>query len=165
MNQGRVGLGFDVHRYRSGRPLKLCGLEIDSEVGLAGHSDADAALHAVIDAVLGAAAAGDIGEHFPSTDERWRDADSTELLRRALEMVRQRNLEVVNCDVTVIGERPRIAPHREALRASLSRLLGLPNSSVSVKATTTEGLGFTGRREGLAAMAVVLLSESGGGDG
>lgn len=153
----RVGQGFDVHRFRAGRALRLCGVEIESPVGLEGHSDADVALHAVVDAVLGAAAAGDLGALFPDTDERWRDADSSELVRTAVDLVRERGFEVVNCDLTIIGERPRIAPHREAMRGRLAALLELPVAAVSVKATTTEGLGFTGRGEGLAAAAVVLL--------
>jgi 2-C-methyl-D-erythritol 4-phosphate cytidylyltransferase/2-C-methyl-D-erythritol 2,4-cyclodiphosphate synthase len=142
----------------------LCGVEIEAEVGLAGHSDADVALHAVVDAVLGAAAAGDIGAHFAPDDERWRDADSREFLREALVMVGHWGLEVVNCDLTIVGERPRIAPHRDAMRSSLSKLLDVPMTAVSVKATTTEGLGFAGRQEGLAAMAVVLLTETEGED-
>lgn len=165
MSYNRVGLGYDVHRFQAGRPLQLCGIAIEAEVGLAGHSDADVALHAVVDAVLGAAAAGDIGAHFSPTDERWRDADSRQFLREALVMVGHWGFEVVNCDLTIVGERPRIAPHREAMRESLSGLLGVPITAVSVKATTTEGLGFAGRREGLAAMAVVLLSETDGADG
>jgi 2-C-methyl-D-erythritol 2,4-cyclodiphosphate synthase len=133
-------------------------VELDSAVGLDGHSDADAGLHAVVDAVLGAVAAGDLGEHFPATDERWRDADSSELARAAVGLARERGFEVVNCDVTIIGERPRIAAHRQAMRRSLAALLRLPIDAVSVKATTTEGLGFAGRGEGLAASAVVLLA-------
>jgi len=161
----RVGQGFDVHRFRSGRRLCLCGIEIDSTVGLEGHSDADVALHAVVDAVLGAAAAGDLGEHFPETDEGWHDAASSDLVRTAVGVARERGFGVVNCDLTIIGERPRIAPHREAMRASLAALLQLPIAAVSVKATTTEGLGFAGRGEGLAAAAVVLMSRCPDSDG
>jgi 2-C-methyl-D-erythritol 4-phosphate cytidylyltransferase/2-C-methyl-D-erythritol 2,4-cyclodiphosphate synthase len=153
----RVGQGFDVHRFEIGRPLVLCGLELEGEVGLAGHSDADVALHAVTDALLGAVAEGDIGEHFPPTDPRWRNAPSTRFLELAMEKVSRHRLEVSSCDLTLIGERPRISPHRVALRGNLAALLGLPVERVSVKATTTEGLGFTGRREGLAALAVVVL--------
>jgi len=153
----RVGQGFDVHRFAAGRPLRLCGLTLDGEVGLDGHSDADVALHAVIDAVLGAAAAGDIGEHFPPDDPSYRGADSVDLLRRTLEIVSARGLSLVNCDVTVVGERPKVAPHRDLLRRNLADLLRLSVDDVSVKATTTEGLGALGRSEGLAALAVVLL--------
>lgn len=160
MTEYRVGQGFDVHRFRAGRRLRLCGVELECAVGLDGHSDADVALHAVADAVLGAAAAGDLGEHFPPTDERWHNADSGELLRAAVAMVQQRGFEVVNCDVTIIGERPRIAPHRQEMRTSLAKLFRLPVDAVSVKATTTEGLGFVGRGEGLAAMAIVLVAGS-----
>lgn len=154
----RIGQGYDVHRFRAGRPLRLCGVELESEVGLDGHSDADVALHAVTDAILGALAAGDLGELFPPSDERWRDADSSLFLARALELANERGLAVANCDLTIIGERPRIAPHRAHLRQRLAELLGCDLDAVSVKATTTEGLGFEGRREGLAAMAVVLLA-------
>jgi 2-C-methyl-D-erythritol 4-phosphate cytidylyltransferase/2-C-methyl-D-erythritol 2,4-cyclodiphosphate synthase len=164
MREVRVGQGFDVHRFRSGHRLRLCGVEIDSTVGLEGYSDADVALHAVVDAVLGAAAAGDLGEHFPPTDERWGDADSSELVRAAVAIVRDRGFEIVNCDITLIGERPRIEPHRQAMRRSLAALLRLPIDAVSVKATTTEGLGFAGRGEGLAASAVVLLAGAAGND-
>jgi 2-C-methyl-D-erythritol 4-phosphate cytidylyltransferase/2-C-methyl-D-erythritol 2,4-cyclodiphosphate synthase len=157
MSPCRVGQGFDAHRYRAGRSLRLCGVEIPSEVGLEGHSDADVALHALTDALLGAVADGDLGEHFPPTDELWRDADSRDLLSRALELVRERGLEVANCDLTVVGDRPRVAPHRSAMRESIAGLLDVPVTAVSVKATTTDGLGFTGRGEGLAALAVVLV--------
>jgi 2-C-methyl-D-erythritol 4-phosphate cytidylyltransferase/2-C-methyl-D-erythritol 2,4-cyclodiphosphate synthase len=162
MTRFRIGQGFDVHRYRQGRRLVLAGVEIPGETGLEGHSDADVVLHAVCDAVLGAIAAGDLGTHFPPSDERWRDSDSSGFLEHALALARERDLAPVNCDVTVIGERPKVSPHREAMRARLAELLGLPRADVSVKATTTEGLGFAGRREGLAAMAVVLMGSSDG---
>jgi 2-C-methyl-D-erythritol 4-phosphate cytidylyltransferase/2-C-methyl-D-erythritol 2,4-cyclodiphosphate synthase len=155
----RVGQGFDVHRFGGGRPLRVCGVTLDSPVGLVGHSDADVALHAVVDALLGAVAAGDLGEHFPAADDLWRDADSRELLARSLEVVRRCGYEVVNCDLTIIGERPRVAPHREPMRRTLAGLLGVAVNAVSVKATTTEGLGFAGRGEGLAALAVVLVAQ------
>ena len=154
----RIGQGFDVHRFRSGRPLKLCGRTIPGEPGLDGHSDADVGLHAVTDAILGALALGDMGDHFPDSDPRWRDADSTAFISRAIEIAATEGFTLVNCDLTFIGERPRIAPHRESLRTSLAESLGVPQSAVSVKATTTEGLGFAGRAEGLAALAVVLLA-------
>jgi 2-C-methyl-D-erythritol 4-phosphate cytidylyltransferase/2-C-methyl-D-erythritol 2,4-cyclodiphosphate synthase len=164
MNGIRVGQGFDVHRFRAGRPLRLCGRTIPGEPGLDGHSDADVGLHAVTDAILGALALGDMGDHFPDSDPQWAGADSTTFVSRTIEIAAARGFELVNCDLTFIGERPRISPHRESLRASLANLLGVPLSAVSVKATTTEGLGFTGRAEGLAALAVVLLAR-GGGDG
>jgi 2-C-methyl-D-erythritol 2,4-cyclodiphosphate synthase len=152
-----IGQGFDAHRFRSGRTLKLCGVTLPGEVGLDGHSDADVALHAVTDAVLGALGAGDLGEHFPDNDARFSGADSRSLLRFALDLAAQRGYRVGNCDLTLIGERPRIAPSRAALRSSLAELLEVPLAAASVKATTTEGLGWTGRSEGLAALAVVLL--------
>jgi 2-C-methyl-D-erythritol 4-phosphate cytidylyltransferase/2-C-methyl-D-erythritol 2,4-cyclodiphosphate synthase len=157
MTDVRVGQGFDVHRYAVGRRLVLCGLELGGEVGLEGHSDADVALHAVTDALLGAVAEGDLGVHFSPDDARWRHVPSTRFLELALDKVAGHGLVVSNCDLTLVGERPRITPHREALRGNLARLLGVPTGRVSVKATTTEGLGFTGRREGLAALAVVVL--------
>jgi len=159
MSRFRIGQGFDVHRFDGERRLVLCGLEIEDETGLAGHSDADVALHAVCDALLGAVAAGDIGEHFPSSDEGWRDADSAVFLRHALDCVRAAGCGLVNCDLTLIGERPRIERRRDAMRHNLAELLDTEISRVSVKATSTDDLGFTGRGEGLAAMAVVLVEE------
>jgi 2-C-methyl-D-erythritol 2,4-cyclodiphosphate synthase len=160
----RIGQGFDVHRFGGGGDLKLCGLTIPGEVGLEGHSDGDVALHSVADAILGAVAGGDVGEHFPPSDERWLDADSGDLVTRVLAVAAGDGFRVVNCDLTLIGEQPLIAPHRGSLRSSLARILGVDDSVVSVKATTTEGLGFTGRREGLAAMAVVLMERRTGDD-
>jgi 2-C-methyl-D-erythritol 2,4-cyclodiphosphate synthase len=159
----RVGQGFDVHPFREGRQLRLCGRRIADEVGLEGHSDADVALHAVTDAILGALALGDIGEHFPDSDPQWRDAESSAFVSRAVEMAASKGFMLVNCDLTLIGHRPRIAPHRELLRTSLAQILDVPRSVVSVKATTTEGLGFVGRGEGFAALAVVLLRERSNG--
>ncbi len=156
----RIGQGVDVHRFRSGRPLRLCGVEIPGATGLEGHSDADVALHAVTDAVLGAIAAGDLGDHFPETDTRWRNADSTVFLTQALHLARGRGFCPVNCDLTIVGERPRITPHRELLRRSLAELLGVSLDRVGVKATTSEGMGWIGRGEGLLALAVVLLEPS-----
>jgi 2-C-methyl-D-erythritol 4-phosphate cytidylyltransferase/2-C-methyl-D-erythritol 2,4-cyclodiphosphate synthase len=156
----RVGQGFDVHRFRKGRRLRLCGRTIPEGPGLGGHSDADVALHAVTDAILGALARGDIGEHFPDSDPQWRDADSVVFISHAVELAAGDGFTLVNCDLTLIGDRPRIAPHRENLRSSLAEILGVPRAVVSIKATTTEGLGFVGRGEGLAALAVVLLSEA-----
>jgi 2-C-methyl-D-erythritol 4-phosphate cytidylyltransferase/2-C-methyl-D-erythritol 2,4-cyclodiphosphate synthase len=155
----RIGQGFDVHRFRAGRPLKLCGWVVPGEPGLDGHSDADVGLHAVTDAIFGALARGDIGQHFPDSDVRWRDADSAVFVARAIEIAAADGFALVNCDLTLVGERPRIAPYRKELRESLARTLGVPLSAVSVKATTTEGLGFAGRSEGLAAFALVLLAK------
>lgn len=154
----RIGLGYDIHRFVTGRPLILAGIRFDCDVGLEGHSDADVVLHAIADAILGAAALGDIGDHFPPSDERWRDADSGELLRLVMQMVRDR-YHIVNLDVTVIGERPRIAPKRAEMRDSVARLLNISVDDVSIKATTNERLGAIGRVEGLAALASVLLEE------
>lgn len=153
----RIGQGIDVHRFRAGRQLRLCGMTVPAELGLEGHSDADVALHAVTDAVLGAIAAGDIGAHFPPSDPRWQNADSSRFLAHALALAADQGARPVNCDLTIIGERPRISPYRDAMCQSLARLMELPVDAVSVKATTTEGMGWTGRAEGLAAMAVVLM--------
>lgn len=153
----RIGQGFDVHRFAAGRRLVLCGVEVSGGPGLDGHSDADVALHALTDALLGAMAAGDLGEHFAADDQQWRDADSEIFLRRALEVVADGGFGIANCDLTIIGELPRISPHRTAMRRRLAALLGVGVDRVSIKATTSDGLGFTGRGEGLAAMAVVLL--------
>ena len=155
----RVGQGYDIHRLVEGRRLMLGGVEIPSELGLEGFSDADVLLHALGDALLGAAGLGDLGAHFPPGEEAWRDADSADLLSRILEMIAAEGLSVVNCDLTLIGETPRLAPHRERVRARLAELLGVPAARVGLKATTHEGLGALGRSEGLAALAVVLLQE------
>lgn len=159
MTDVRVGQGFDVHRLARGRKLVLCGVEIEHDVGLDGHSDADVALHAVTDALLGAVAAGDLGEHFPATDPRWRDAPSRRFVAHAMAVVADRGYTITNCDLTLIGDRPRISLVRAALRDSLAEILGLATDRVSVKATTTEGLGFAGRGEGLAALAVVTVRD------
>jgi 2-C-methyl-D-erythritol 4-phosphate cytidylyltransferase/2-C-methyl-D-erythritol 2,4-cyclodiphosphate synthase len=153
----RVGQGVDVHPFAAGRPLWLCGVEVASETGLGGHSDADAPLHAVTDAILGAVGEGDIGDHFPPSDERWRGASSDLFVRHAVSLAAATGAVVAHCDVTILAEQPRIAPHRQAMRARLASLLGLDPANVSVKATTCEGLGFVGRREGLVAMAVVTI--------
>lgn len=154
----RIGLGYDVHRFAAGRRMMLCGVEFPGEVGLDGHSDADVALHAVADALLGAAALGDIGDHFPPDDERWRDVDSGELLRQVVMLI-EPDYRVGNVDLTVVGERPRIAPRRAAMRERLAELLAMEVDRVSVKATTNERLGALGRGEGMAALATVLLEE------
>jgi 2-C-methyl-D-erythritol 2,4-cyclodiphosphate synthase len=153
----RVGAGFDVHPLVEGRPLILGGVRLDHPRGLAGHSDADVLAHAVADALLGAAALGDLGQHFPPGDPTTAGADSLGLLGRVVELVRAQGWRVGNVDCTVIAERPKVAPHREAMRENLARALGIPLANVSVKATTTERLGFTGREEGIAAQAVVLI--------
>ncbi len=153
----RAGIGFDAHAFAAGRRLVLGGVEIPGETGLAGHSDADAVLHALIDALLGAAALGDIGAHFPSSDARYHDADSRDLLRQAVALVQGRGYGVANADVTIIAERPRLAPHLEAMRRAIAADLAVGFEAVSVKATTTDGMGFAGRGEGIAAMAVALL--------
>ncbi len=153
----RVGQGIDVHAFDNARPLILGGVRISDSGGLAGHSDADAVLHAVTDALLGAAGAGDIGQHFPSSDPRWKDADSAVFVREAKRVVAEMEAEIANVDVTIIAEKPKLAPYREAMAAKIAKLLDLPAGRVNVKATTTDGLGFTGRGEGLCAMAIVAL--------
>lgn len=156
----RVGQGYDVHPLVAGRPLILGGERIPFDRGLAGHSDADVLLHALGDALLGAAGLPDIGSWFPPTEERWRDADSSELLASIVERVREAGFRVVNCDCTVIAEAPRLGPYRESIRRRIAGLLGVAEGAVGVKATTHEGLGSLGRGEGIAALAVVLLAAS-----
>lgn len=153
----RIGEGYDVHRLTEGRRLVLGGVEIPWEKGLLGHSDADAALHALCDALLGALALGDIGQHFPDSDERWRGADSLELLKAVYAMVRERGYVLGNADVTIIAQRPKLAPFIPLMRERIAAALDTGADNISVKATTEEGLGFTGRGEGIAARAVVLL--------
>jgi 2-C-methyl-D-erythritol 4-phosphate cytidylyltransferase/2-C-methyl-D-erythritol 2,4-cyclodiphosphate synthase len=153
----RIGTGFDVHRLAEGEELWLCGIRIEHAQGLVGHSDADVALHAIVDAILGAAAQADIGEHFPPSDPRWKDASSDKFIAHAVDLADEAGFRVGNVDVTLICEAPRIAPHREAMRGKLAGLLGVDLTQVSVKATTTERLGFTGRGEGIAAQAVATL--------
>jgi 2-C-methyl-D-erythritol 2,4-cyclodiphosphate synthase len=152
------GIGYDCHRLSAGRRLVIGGVEIPSDRGLDGHSDADVLAHAVIDALLGAAGLGDIGEHFPDSEERYRDADSLELMGRVLEMVRALGLQVVNVDCTVVMEEPRLGPHRGEIRERLARALELARERVNVKATSGEGIGFVGRGEGVAALAIVSLA-------
>ena len=153
----RVGTGYDVHRLAPGEELWLCGMKIDHTHGLAGHSDADVALHAVVDALLGAVGAGDIGQHFPPSDPQWRGASSGQFIAHAASLVEQAGYRVGNIDVTIICEAPKIGPHRDAMRTKLAGLAGVDASYVSVKATTTERLGFTGRGEGIAAQAVATV--------
>jgi 2-C-methyl-D-erythritol 2,4-cyclodiphosphate synthase len=154
----KAGIGFDTHRLEAGRRLVLGGVEIESEVGLAGHSDADVLTHAVIDALLGAAGMGDIGEHFPDTDERWRDADSIKLLRVVRELLREANYEPANIDATVSCESPTLAPYRDEMCTGLASALELEATAVNVKFTTGEQIGFVGRGEGIAAMAIATLA-------
>jgi 2-C-methyl-D-erythritol 4-phosphate cytidylyltransferase/2-C-methyl-D-erythritol 2,4-cyclodiphosphate synthase len=156
----RVGTGFDVHRLAKGAELWLCGLRIDHSQGLDGHSDADVAIHALVDALLGAIGAGDIGQHFPPSDPQWRAAPSDHFLGHAVQLVAEAGYAIGNIDLTIICEAPRIGPYREAMRRRLAELLGVDIGAVSVKATTTEKLGFTGREEGIAAQAVAGLFKS-----
>ena len=161
----RIGNGFDVHRLVEGRPLVICGVRIEHNLGLLGHSDADVAIHALCDALLGAAALGDIGKHFPDTDPRYKGIDSRLLLRHVVALLAARGWRPVNVDVTIMAQAPKMAPHIEAMRANLAADLSpagapgaFPLDCVSVKATTTEHLGFTGRGEGIAAQATALLT-------
>lgn len=156
-----TGIGYDSHRLTDGRRLVIGGVEIPHERGLDGHSDSDVLAHALIDALLGAAGLGDIGEHFPDTDERWRDADSIQLLEAVAAMVSARGMTMVNVDCTVIMEAPKLAPHRQAIRRRLAEAVGLEMKRVNVKASTGERMGFVGRGEGVAALAVAALYEPG----
>jgi 2-C-methyl-D-erythritol 2,4-cyclodiphosphate synthase len=154
----RAGIGFDTHRLEAGRRLVLGGVEIEeSQAGLVGHSDADVLTHAVIDALLGASGLGDIGEHFPDTDERWRDADSIELLRTVREQLSDAGYRPANIDATVACEQPKLSPFRDDMRARLAEAAGLEASAVNVKFTTGERLGFVGRGEGIAALAIATV--------
>jgi 2-C-methyl-D-erythritol 2,4-cyclodiphosphate synthase len=157
----RTGIGIDTHAFAPGRPLILGGVDIPHEEGLAGHSDADVVTHAIIDALLGAAGLGDIGQHFPDTDPRYAGADSIEMLRTVVVLLDQRGYSIDNVDCTVVVERPKIGPYREAMQNELSRALGVPYACVNVKATTGEGMGFVGRGEGAAAMAIATLTLEG----
>lgn len=156
----RVGIGYDCHRLAAGRRLVIGGVEIPAERGLEGHSDADVLTHAAIDALLGAAGLGDIGQHFPDTDERWRDADSIVLLEGVVSMLAEHGLEPAHLDCTVVLEAPRLAPHRDAIQARLAAALGLAAGELNVKATTSEGMGFVGRGEGIAALAVASVQRA-----
>jgi len=153
----RIGQGFDVHRLEPGEELWLGGVQIPHDKGLAGHSDADVALHAITDAVLGAVGEGDIGTHFPPSDPQWRGARSGQFLQHAVGLARAAGYAIANIDLTLICEEPKIGPHRPAMRAEVARLMGLSENAVSIKATTTEKLGFTGRGEGIAAQAIVCV--------
>jgi 2-C-methyl-D-erythritol 4-phosphate cytidylyltransferase/2-C-methyl-D-erythritol 2,4-cyclodiphosphate synthase len=151
-----VGNGFDVHRLTGGRKLILCGVDIPYEKGLLGHSDADVALHALMDAILGAAALGDIGKHFPDTDEAYKDISSMELLRRVRDMV---NCEIQNIDITIMAEKPKISLYIDEMKNNIAEALGIGQDAVNIKATTTEGLGFIGRGEGIAALATCVINK------
>lgn len=153
----RVGCGVDVHRFAPDRKLIICGVEIPCDMGLLGHSDADVALHALADALLGAAAMRDIGFHFPDTDAEWEGADSRELLRKVVSLIGAEGFSVGNVDVTIIAQAPKMMPYIEQMRANVAVDLGIDVSRVSVKATTTERLGFTGRKEGITSMATALI--------
>ena len=155
----RIGQGFDTHALVGGRELVIGGVRIPYEKGLAGHSDADVLIHAVCDALLGAAGLGDIGAHFPDTDARYKGIDSRKLLREVAQLLRQRKLRVANVDATIIAQAPKMAPHIAAMRANLASDLGVAPDAVNVKAKTTEKLGFVGRGEGIAAEAVALLGD------
>ena len=156
--QFRIGHGFDVHRFRRGRKLILGGVEIPSAFGLLGHSDADVVLHALINALLGAMGEGDIGTHFPDTDARYKGIASAKLLAQVLALMRRKGFKIVNVDVTLVAQRPKLSPHYPTLRKSVARLLKLAVSEVSIKAATTEKLGWLGKGQGMAGTAVILLS-------
>lgn len=157
MPQFRVGTGYDVHKLVPERKLILCGVEVPYELGLLGHSDADVALHALSDALLGAAALGDIGKHFPDTDERFKGADSAKLLEHVVHLVEEKGWQVNNVDVTIIAQKPKLASYIPAMRSRVAQVLKIDEDCVNVKATTTEKLGFTGRGEGIAAEAIASL--------
>jgi 2-C-methyl-D-erythritol 4-phosphate cytidylyltransferase/2-C-methyl-D-erythritol 2,4-cyclodiphosphate synthase len=157
MQSYRTGTGFDVHRLLAGEELWLCGIKIEHDVGLLGHSDADVALHAITDAMLGALALGDIGDHFPPSDPKWRGASSDQFAIHAFKLAADKGYAIGNVDVTIMCEAPKIGPHRAAMRARIAEILSTDVENISVKATTTERLGFTGRGEGIAAQAVVSL--------
>jgi 2-C-methyl-D-erythritol 2,4-cyclodiphosphate synthase len=153
----RIGQGYDVHKLTEGRDLIICGVKIPYEKGLLGHSDADVALHALSDALLGAAALGDIGKHFPDTDEQYKGADSRVLLKEVVKKITDKGFEIENADVTIVAQRPKMSPHIEEMRKNIAEDLGIDIDCVNVKATTTEGLGFEGLGEGISATAVALL--------
>lgn len=158
----RIGQGFDVHQLVVGRPLIIGGIEIPHEKGLLGHSDADVLLHTIADACLGAIGEGDIGKHFPDTDEAFKDADSAKLLEHVWQIVKEKGYKLVNADCTIMAQQPKMAPHIQAMQARIAELLETEQENVNVKATTTEKLGFTGRGEGIASQAVVLLQKRNG---
>ncbi|MDE6682226.1 MAG: 2-C-methyl-D-erythritol 2,4-cyclodiphosphate synthase [Muribaculaceae bacterium] len=153
----RIGQGYDVHRLVEGRELWLCGVKLDHELGLLGHSDADVAIHSLCDAILGALALGDIGKHFPDSDPRYKGIDSKKLLAEVCSLMREKGYEMGNCDLTICAERPKLRPHIETMRQTLAEVINTPVDNISVKASTTERLVFSGRMEGISAYAVTLL--------
>lgn len=155
----RVGYGYDVHRLEKGRELILCGERVEYDKGLLGHSDADVALHALCDALLGAAALGDIGRHFPDTDEKYRGISSVILLKEVIHLVKEKGYSAVNADITIMAQKPKLAPYIEKMRKNTAQAMGIDEEFVNIKATTTEGLGFEGRGEGIAAAAVALIEK------
>ena len=155
----RIGTGFDVHAFKPGNKIYLCGIEIPFDKSLAGHSDADVALHALTDAILGALALGDIGQHFPDSDEQWKGANSIIFLNWSLEQAKEKNFVLSNVDLTIICEKPKVSSYREQLLLNLSKICSMEHDKINVKATTTERLGFTGREEGIASICSVLLHE------
>lgn len=158
MKWPRTGIGYDVHQFAEGRPMILGGIEIPFEKGLLGHSDADVLLHAISDALLGAAALGDIGVHFPPTEPKWKDLDSIEILKHSIELLAEQGWTPVNVDATVIAEAPKVNPHVPAMKQRIHETTGLPLSAINIKATTNERMGWIGREEGIAAMASVLIA-------
>ena len=155
----KIGLGYDSHRLAPNRPLILCGVRVPSDLGLEGHSDADAALHAITDAIFGALADGDLGDHFPDSDPKWKDADSKAFLTFAMDLLRQRGMKVANCDVTIMLQQPKLSQYKPAMRKRTAEIMGIDPAVVSIKAKTNEHMGFVGRGEGVAALAAVLLTD------
>ncbi len=155
----RIGHGFDVHAFAENRKLILCGVEIENDKGLLGHSDADVVTHAIMDAILGASAKGDIGKHFPDTDVKYKGADSLKLLERVMEIILEDGYKISNIDATVIAQKPKLAPYIENMRENIARVVKIEKNRVNIKATTTEKLGFTGRGEGIAAEAVCIITK------
>lgn len=161
MSQLRIGYGYDVHSFMEGQALTIGGIQIPFRKSLKGHSDADVLLHAITDALLGALALGDIGTHFPDTDQAYKGADSKELLRKSYDLIKEKGYELVNADATIIAEHPKFNPHIRAIRESVSDCIGCESGQISIKATTNEKMGFAGREEGIAVHAVVLIKEIG----
>lgn len=158
MKWPRSGIGYDVHRFAEGRPLILGGIEIPFDKGLIGHSDADVLLHAIADALLGAAALGDIGVHFPPTDPKWKDLDSFEIVKHSVALLADHGWDVINIDASVIAESPKVNPHVSAMKQRIEEATGLPLDAISIKATTNEGMGFVGREEGIATVATAMIA-------